>query len=315
MTTRHEHFWNNWAESYQNFSQVIEPYRDAQHDLAEAAITALGNGARRNTLQILDVGAGGGNMVAPLLDTLATKRGSLEGVSYTLTGSAEWMIKIAQARLEQFIRMYPLVSFKVLMGDTLDPNFAEALNLDPADLVICSWSIEYYPMKERKEMVNKLVELANAQGIVAFSSTLRLPPGLSLRNILTPLGQAQVLHALLTGGIAKMRQVINSLKEITRFGTAISSQHFPEKPNMAELEELVKQAGLHSIQIGYHLYGASAMVIVREDGAKLPPLPKLPIAQALAGQDGYQSYPEIVTFKSYFKMLSARTKQNKESKP
>jgi hypothetical protein len=170
-------------------------------------------------------------------------------------------------------------------------------------------------MKERKELVNKLVELANTQGIVAFSSTLRLPPGLSLRNILTPLGQAQVLHALLTGGPQKMRQVINSLKEITRFGTAISSQQFPEKPNLAELEALVKQAGLHSIRIGYHLYGASAMVIMREDGAKLPPLPKLPIAQALAGQNGYQDYSEIVTFKSYFKMLQSRTKQKEGKVP
>lgn len=311
MTKIHEHFWNNWAEPYQNFSEQIEPYRDAQRDLAEAAIAALGNGARRKVLNILDVGGGAGNMVVPLLQALATKRGNLDGIFYTLTDNSDAMLKIVRSRLEEFKKMYPHVAFKALMGDTLDENFAEVLNLEPADLVLSSWNIEYYPDKERKEMVTKLVELANTQGIVVISSTLRLPPGLMLRDVLMPLGRAQVFYALLSSGPTKMRQVINSLKEITRFGGAIGSQHFPEKPTLTELEALVKQAGLYSIQVGYHLYGTSAMVVVREDGAKLPPLPKLPIAKALAGKDGYQGYDETVGLRDYFNMLRARTKKGK----
>lgn len=311
MTKVHEHFWNNWAEPYQNFSELIEPYRDAQHDLAEAAITALGNGTRRRVLNILDVGGGAGNMIVPLLNLLAAKRGNLEGIFYTLTDDSETMLKIARARMEQFKTIYPHIAFKALMGDTLDENFAEELNLEPADLVLSSWNIEYYPDKERKQMVTKLVELANTQGIVVLSSTLRLPPGLTLREVLMPLGRAQVFYALLSGGPTKMRQVIHSLKEITRFGGAIGSQQFPEKPTLAELEQLVKQAGLYSIQVGYHLYGTSAMVIVREDGAKLPHLPKLPIAQSLAGKDGYQGYDQTVSFWGYFNMLRARDQKGK----
>ncbi len=311
MIKNHQHFWNNWAEAYQDFSEQIEPYRDAQHDLAQAAIAALGNGAKRKILLILDVGGGAGNMIAPLLNALAAKRGNLEGVIYTLTDSAEIMLKITQARLEGFKKTYPEVSFHALLGNTLDPNFAEALNLEPADLVISSWNIEYYGHEKREEMVNRLVDLANPQGIVAFSSTLRLPTGIALREILMPLGRAQVLYALLTGGPLKMRKVIKSLQKITLFGGAITSQHFPEKPTLAELDELVKHAGLYSVQTGYHLYGTSAIAVVSEDGAKLPPLPNLPIAKALAGREGYQNSSETVTFWSYFQTLMHRRDSKK----
>ena len=311
MNKAHQLFWNSWAESYQDFSELIEPYRDAQRDLAQATIAALGGGIQRKRFHLMDVGGGAGNMLAPLLDELAAKRGNLDGVSYTLTDSSETMLSIAQKRLDGFKKTYPQVAFRILAGNTFDKNFAEELKLEPADIVICSWNIEYYPYEKREEMVALLVDLANQQGIVAFSSTLRLPTGMKLRQILMPLGRAQVFHALLTGGPAKMGKVINSLKKITQFGTAISSQHFPEKPTLAELDNLVRKTGLYSVSTGYHLYGASAMVIINEDGSKLPPLPKLPIAQALAGKDGYQDYPETVSFGGYLKMLFSRRANRK----
>lgn len=303
MIKAHQQFWNNWAEAYQGFSELIEPYRDAERDFALLTIDALENSVKRRKLRLLDVGGGAGNMIVPMLDALLAKRGNLEGVSYTLTDSAERMLSIALARMDEYKKIYPQVVFKALLGNTMDTNFAETLNIDPADVVISSWNIEYYSPQKREEMVIHLTDLANVQGIIAFSSMVRLPTDLTIRDVLMPLGRAQVVHALLTGGPGKMKKVIESLKEMTKFSVAVRANYFPDKPNLAELDELVKRAGLHSAVTGYHLYGTSAVVIVSEDGAKLPPLPRLPIAQALAGRDGYDDYPETLTFRGYLKML------------
>lgn len=305
----HQQFWNSWAHDYQKFAEQIEPYRDAQIDFAESAIDALGNVAFRDTVRILDIDGGAGNMVAPLLETLAAKRGNLRGVSYTLTDSVETMLKIAQERLDGFRKAYPDVAFKVLFGNTLEPGFIAMTGLNKGDLVMSNWNIEYDPHEIREEIVKLLVDLADQQGIIAVSSTLRLPPGMTLREILLPLGRAQVIHALLTGGPAKMGKVIESLKKITMFGTAISSQHFPEKPTLAELNQLLRSAGIYSAQTGYHLYGASAIVLFREDGGKLSSLPERPIAQALFGKEGYENCPEALTFWGYFKALMRRPKK------
>jgi hypothetical protein len=169
-----------------------------------------------------------------------------------------------------------------------------------------NWNIEYDPPEIREEIVKLLIDLADQQSVIAVSSTLRLPPGMTLREILLPLGRAQVIHALLTGGPAKMGKVIESLKKITMFGMAISSQHFPEKPTLAELNELLRRAGIYFAQTGYHLYGASAIVLFREDGGKLSPLPERPIAEALVGKQGYERCQEAVTFWGYFRALMRR---------
>lgn len=307
MPELHHLFWNEWADVYQDFSEFIEPYRDAQRDFAESAIESLGTtGFRRPKLSILDAGAGAANMVEPMLDALLAKRGNLKGVTYTLTDSSEAMLAIARARIEGFRQKYSDVIFQIYLANTLDDDFAERIRLEPADLVISSWNIEYYPPQKREEMVKRLVSLAHVQGVVVFSSTLRLPTGLTLRDVLMPLGRAQVFYALLSGGPQKMRQVISRLKLITRFGVAITSQHFPEKPTLADLEAVVKRTGLYSMQTGYHLYGASAILVVREDGAKLAPLPQRPIAQALAGKEGYENCTNIVSLWGYFQMLRNR---------
>lgn len=309
----HQQFWNSWASDYQKFSEQIEPYRDAQIDFAEFAIDALGNVAFRNTVRILDIDGGAGTMIVPLLDALTAKRGHLKGVSYTLTDSVEAMQKIAQERLDGFKKMYPDVFFKVLYGNTLEPGFIAITGLNKGDLVMSNWNIEYDPPRIREEIVKLLIDLAEQQSVIAVSSTLRLPPGMTLREILLPLGRAQVIHALLTGGPAKMGKVIESLQKITMFGTAISSQHFPEKPNLAELNELLRRAGIYFAQTGYHLYGASAIVLFREDGGKLAPLPARPIAQALVGKEGYEHCQEAVTFWGYFKALMRRPNKKRHS--
>jgi len=303
MIELHRLFWNEWAEAYHDFSEYIAAYQDAQYEFAQAAIDALGNGCKRPKLALLDVGGGAGNMIVPLLGALAKKRGNLNGVSYTLTDNAEKMLDIAQTRIDEFKKAYPDVSFRVVLANMLDDDFSQKIGEDSADVVVSSWNIEYYPPPQRTEIIKRLANLADQQGIIAFSSTLRLPEGLKLRDVLMPLGKAQIIHALLTGGPVKMGKVINSLKKIRLFGAAITSQNFPEKPTLAELETLIKQTGLYNMLIGYHLYGASAMAIFCKDVAKLSPLPKLPIVQALAGKEGYKNHPETITQWGYLQRL------------
>jgi hypothetical protein len=306
MIELHRHFWNEWAEAYHDFSEYIAAYQDAQRDFAQCVVAALGNGCKRPKLVLLDVGGGAGNMIAPILNALVEKRGNLKGVTYTLTNNSEQMLNLARTRHHELVKVYPDVTFRFLLADMLDEHLSEKIGQNLVDVVISSWNIEYYPPQVRENLIKQLANLAQVQGVIAFSSTLRLPAGLKLRDVLMPLGRAQVFHALLSGGPGKMRKVISSLKQISQFGTAITSQNFPEKPTLAELEKLVKQTGLYTMVIGYHLYGASAMVIFCKDVAKLMPLPKLPIAQALVGQDGYENHTETVTFWGYFRTLLSR---------
>ena len=148
-----------------------------------------------------------------------------------------------------------------------------------------------------------LARLVSKQGVVAFSSTVQLPEDLTLRDVLMPLGKAQVFHALLTGGPRRMQRVITGLNQIAQFGDAAGDGQFPEKPTLAELKELARQAGLSSMVTEYHLYGASVMVIARSDATALPELPKSPVAQAFAGKEGYTGYPDTITFWRYLQVL------------
>lgn len=308
----HRLFWNEWAEAYYDFSEYIAAYQDAQYEFAQAAIDALGNGCKRPKLALLDVGGGAGNMIVPLLNTLGKKRGNLTGVSYTLTDNAEKMLDIARTRMDEFTKMYPDVRFQVVLANMLDDNFSQKIGEDSADVVVSSWNIEYYSPQQRAKIIKQLANLADQQGVVAFSSTLRLPAGLKLRDVLMPLGRAQVIHALLTGGPVKMGKVIRSLKKISMFGAAITSENFPEKPTLAELEKIIKQTGLTTMLIGYHLYGASAMAIFCKDVAKLSPLPRLPIVQALTGKEGYENHPETITQWGYLQQLLRRRENNSQ---
>jgi len=104
--TQHE-FWNDWAKTYQGFSEMVEPYRDAQRLLAQGAIAALGNSLMLPELSILDVGGGAGNLISPLLEILAVKRGHLRGVRYTLTDGAKDMACLAQSRLDALKTAFP----------------------------------------------------------------------------------------------------------------------------------------------------------------------------------------------------------------
>lgn len=299
----HHDFWNQWSHAYRGFSETVEPYRAAQRLLAEAAVAALNGNLASAKLSILDVGGGAGNLMRPLLEALVRRREHLDGVSYTLTDGAKDMTALAQQRLAGLQGRFPAVKFDVRHLNTLANDFHDVVGSGLADLVICSWNIEYYPPEARQIIVQRLAHLAHPQGVVAFSSSVRLPGDLSIRDVLMPLGQAQVLQALLTGGPSEMKKIIGSLKQIAAFGTAMSSRQFPEKPGLGELANLAAQTGLASVVTGYHLFGASGMVIARKDGQSPPPLPKVPIAQALAGKPGYETYPDTASFLSYFGFL------------
>ena len=287
----------------------MEPYRDAQRLLAQGAVAALGNSLMLPELSILDVGGGAGNLVRPLLETLAAKRGHLRGVRYTLTDGAKDMTELAQDRLATLKTVFPDVNFQILHIDTLADDFHDNLGLGLADLVINSWNIEYYPPEKQCEIIKRLVALARPQGVVAFSSSVRLPDQMNMRDVLMPLGQAQVLQALFTGGPSEMKKVITGLKQISKFALAMTGTHFPEKPNLAELQALAEQAGLGSVSAGYHLFGASGMIVARENGSAVPDLPKSPIVKPLFGKIGYEDHLETVTLWSYFKTLVSNPPQ------
>ena len=308
MIQTHKQFWTEWAEDYRGFSEMIEPYRDAQRDLARAAVAALGDGAQCESLVIIDVGGGTGNIIRPLLDALVARRGHLKKVTYILTDTTEAMEQVSNKRLEILGQSYPDVVFRVLDANTLDDDFTGRIGECIGDVVINSWNIEYYLPAQRQKIVNQLVGLACQDGVVAFSSMVRLPRGVTVRKVLMPLGRAQVVHALLTGGLGAMTKVITSLNKIAQFGAAASSADFPEKPTLAELLELAKQAGLTSVWNEYHLCGVSTMVVGRKDGTAFPVplLPQPAIAKALADSEGYADYPETVTFRSYLAMLRER---------
>jgi hypothetical protein len=213
------------------------------------------------------------------------------------------MTELARQRIAKVKSDFPEVKFEVLHLDTLADNFYNVLGTASADLVVCSWNIEYYTREFRRTIVQRLVDLAQPQGVVAFSSTVSLPEGLSMRDVLMPLGKAQVFQALLTGGPYKMRKVVRGLKQIAIFGTAIGSTQFPEKPDVAELADLALKTGLKSIETGYHLFGASCMIVARKDEQSLPPLPITPIAKALAKKPGYDACSDTVSFLNYFMYL------------
>jgi hypothetical protein len=296
-------FWNDWSETYQGFSETIEPYRNAQRLLAQGAITALGSSIALPNLSVIDVGGGAGNLISPLLETLMEQRGHLRGVRYTLTDGAKDMTSLAENRLNHMKTVFPDVNFQILHLDTLAYEFQKRLGIGEADLVINSWNIEYFLPEKQREIVQRLVSLVHPQGVVAFSSSVRLPDQMSMRDILMPLGQAQVLQALVTGGLPEMSKVITSLKQISKFGLAVTSSHFPEKPTLTQLRELAEQAGLGSISAGYHLFGASGMIVARKDQSYTLELPKSPIVRQLSGKQGYEGIMEIATFWSYFKSL------------
>ncbi|MFN8443060.1 MAG: class I SAM-dependent methyltransferase [Caldilineaceae bacterium] len=299
----HQQFWNQWSRTYQGFSETVEPYRDAQRRLAEGAVTALKNNLPQATLSIVDVGGGAGNLMRPLLDALRLQRSHLKGVSYTLTDGAQDMVGLAQVRLPALQQVFPEVSFHLHHANTLDDELYEKVRPSRGDLVISSWNIEYYPLEKRQEMVRRLTSLAHGQGVVAFSSSVRLPESLTIRELLMPLGQAQVLQSLLTGGPTQMRKVITSLKQIAEFGLAVNSHQFPDKPTLPELRQLATDAGLEQMAATYHLFGASGMIIARKDRAPTSALPRQPIARPLAGKAGYEGYSETTSFWSYFTYL------------
>lgn len=299
----HQQFWNQWSKSYQSFSETIEPYRDAQQRLAEAAVAALSDQPAQDRLTILDIGGGAGNFIRPLLETLQAQRGHLRGVGYTLTDGAKEMLKLAQGRRAALQKRFPEVAFTLLRANTLTHELQTQLGKRQGDLVVSSWNIEYYPLELRQEIVRRLTQLANAQGVVAFSSSVHLPESLSVRDVLMPLGQAQVFQSLLTSGPTEMKKVITSLKQIAAFGMAVNSLQFPAKPTLNELGELAQQAGLEQVHASYHLFGTSGMVVARKGSVPLPNLPKLPIAQQLFGKAGYEGYSETSSFWSYFTHL------------
>jgi ubiquinone/menaquinone biosynthesis C-methylase UbiE len=303
MTDTHHQFWNEWSSAYQGFSETIEPYRAAQRSLAQRAVTALMENLNKPTLSILDVGGGAGNLIRPLLETLSGQRGHLNGITYTLTDGAKDMTELAQNRLPSLQASFPEVEFCVLHIDTLADDFHDNFEQGLADLVISSWNIEYYPLEKRRKIIQRLIHLAHPRGVVAFSSSVKLPSSLGIRDVLMPLGQAQVLQSLLAGGPAQMKKVIASLKQIAAFGIAMNSHQFPEKPCLDEIKELAEQAGLSASSVDYHLFGASVMVVARKDNLPIPVLPKPPIAQALSGQTGYEEYSEVVSFWRYLKFL------------
>ena len=169
--------------------------------------------------------------------------------------------------------------------------------------MLSSWNIEYYLPEQRQEIVATLARLVGERGVVAFSRMVLLPDDLTLRDVLMPLGRAQVFHTLLTGNPRCMQRVITALKQIAQFGDAAGDGQFPEKPTLAELKELARQAGLNSMMAEYHLYGASVMVFARPDATTLPELPKPPIAQAFARKEGYTGYPDTMTFWRYLQEL------------
>ncbi len=303
MLDTHHTFWNRWAAAYQGFSETIEPYRAAQRALADSVVIALGEAARQPTLAILDAGGGAGNLIQPLLSALAQTRGSLTGVRYTLTDGAKDMTALAEARLPRLRTLFPDVNLNVLHADTLGDSLTSNERVAPADLVVSSWNIEYYPTDLRRTIVQRLAGLAGPTGVVAFSSMVELPAPLTLRGILMPLGQAQVLQALLTGGPRQMRKVIASLRLIADFGAAATASDFPRKPSQDELKALATQAGLGSFVAEYHLFGVSMMVIGRRDGAPLPALPRAPVSSMLLGRPGYDGYTTTATFWSYLREL------------
>ncbi len=306
MLDTHHQFWNRWAADYQAFSETIEPYRAAQRALAENVVIALGEAARQPTLTILDAGGGAGNLIQPLLAALAQRRGNLTGVRYTLTDGAKDMTTRAEDRAPQLRRLFPDVVLNILHKDTLSGDFDTGRDADPADLVVSSWNIEYYPADLRLAIVQRLVRLAKPSGLVAFSSMVELPAPLTLRGILMPLGQAQVTQALLTGGPRQMRKVIACLRKIAEFGAAATASDFPAKPTLAQLHELAADAGLSAVTAEYHLFGTSVMLMARKDGAALPTLPHGPVSAQLFGRPGYEGYRERATFWSYLGALLRR---------
>lgn len=299
MLDTHHTFWNRWAADYQGFSETIEPYRAAQRALAEAVVIALGEAIRQPALNLLDAGGGAGNLIQPLLSALAQARGTLKGVRYTLTDGAKDMTALAEARLPRLRTLFPEVELTVLHADTLGDSFESNSRVAPADLVVSSWNIEYYPTDLRRTIVKRLAGLAGPNGVVAFSSMVELPAPLTLRGVLMPLGQAQVLQSLLTGGPGQMRKVIASLRQIADFGAAATASDFPAKPSQEELKGLATGAGLGSVVAEYHLFGVSMMVIGRRDAAPLPAIPRTPVSSMLIGQPGYEGYTSNVTFWSY----------------
>ena len=303
MLDTHHSFWNRWAADYQAFSETIEPYRAAQRALAENVVAAWGEAARQPTVTILDAGGGAGNLIQPLLAALEQRRGSLAGVRYTLTDGAKDMTMRAEDRAPQLRRLFPDVALNILHKDTLSADFDPGHGEDLADLVVSSWNIEYYPPDLRLAIVQRLVQLAKPAGVVAFSSMVELPAPLTLRGILMPLGQAQVVQALLTGGPRQMRVVIASLRRIAEFGAAATASDFPAKPTLVELKGLATQAGLGAATAEYHLFGTSVMVLARKDGAPLPALPHGPISAQLFGRPGYEGPREKATFGSYLRDL------------
>lgn len=303
MLDSHHAFWNQWSRHYQGFSETIEPYRAAQRSLAEGAVIALDDAVTRPALTVLDVGGGAGNLIGPMLTVLARKRRSLAGVHYVLTDGAKDMTTLAEARLPSLRSAFPEVDLTVLHADTLADGFEQTRAGGPADLVVSSWNIEYYPPDLRLEIIRRLAHLAGLSGVVAFSSLVQLPQPLTLREVLMPLGQAQVLQAFLTGGPGRMRKVIASLRQIADFGTAVSAGDFPEKPTREELKQLAAQAGLHPVATEYQLFGTSVMVFARKDGTKLAALPRTAISSMLVGRPGYEDHTAKVTFGSYFRDL------------
>ena len=309
MTKAHETFWTEWAETYRGFSETIEPYRDAQRDLARATVSALGEGALRESLMIMDVGGRAGNIIRPLLNALAARRGHLKQVTYILTDNTHAMAELSNKRLKTLSQAYPDVAFRVLFVDTLDDNFTGSVGENLGDIVINSWNIEYYSSHRRQAIVNQLVGLTSQQGVMAFSSMVHLPDNVTVRKVLMPLGRAQVLYGLLAGGLGEMKRIITSLQKITQFGIAINSADFPKKPTPPELRRMAQQAGLTSVWSEYHLCGASVMIVGRKDAIELtthlPPRPA--IAQALMDKEGYVGYAETVTFWSYLTELRSRS--------
>ena len=244
-------FWDEWSDAYRGFSETIAPYRDAQRAMARAAVLALGEDARRDSLRILDAGGGAGNLIGPLLEELAARRGNLAGVSYLLTDGSGRMAALAGGRVAEIRSRHPGVALEVRQADTLDDGYESSVGVGAADLVTCGWNVEYYLPAARARLVNTLARVARPDGTVAFSGAIRLPEGLIFKDVLMPLGAAQVFHALLTGGPAKMKKVTRALGLIKEFAIGAASVRFPVKPTLAELKDLAAGAGLSAAVAEY----------------------------------------------------------------
>lgn len=260
-------FWDAIGPDYELFG-VIKPFNDAKDHFVETVENNLPDG----DLCILDLGCGAGEPIERMLGLSAFKDRRVE---YLGIDGSEIMANQARERIKM---LSELDNFKghIVQANLNEVNLGKVVKGKIFNLITSNWGTMYLPKDQQRGIYSELTKYVSKDAVVVHSALTDLPDSLTLGEVLTPYGKAQMSQLLLRFGRnsrGKMEWLVPSfigtLKALKQFGvwTGGNDSIFPDKMSSDEIEEMMKSAGFPQVLIDKtQLLGTGAIAVGTMNG-------------------------------------------------